>query len=444
MDTMKRITSVAVTGATGFIGSRLVAALRERGYGVVAVGRGPDGLPDARALAGADAVIHLAGESVDGRWTDEKKRAIYDSRIAGTRALVDALAAREQKPSVLVCASATGYYGNRGDEVLDERSSPGDDFLAHVCVDWEREAARANDYGIRSVSLRTGIVLDAPGGALEKMAMPFRLGAGGPLGSGKQFFPWIHREDLVRAYIFALETQSVRGGVNAVAPDYVRNARFGQALGAAFHRPALLPVPGFALRAMLGEFADSILGGQLVVPAVLEDAGFTWEYPLLEEALSHIYRSNGASGLLRTFSTEHTLARPIDEVFAFFSDPRNLETITPPNLNFCITHAPETLHRGALIEYRLSLRGVPFSWKTMISDWNPPFGFEDVQLSGPYALWRHRHRFTETASGTRIADDVVYALAAQPLSNVMRSFVSSEVESIFAFRRDAIGAAFPG
>lgn len=443
MDSLTTGRTVAVTGATGFIGSRLVAALRDRGYTVVPVGRDASGLPEGAPLREADAIVHLAGESIDGRWNAEKKRAIYDSRVLGTRSIVDRFASGELRARTFVCASATGYYGNRRDDVLDERSLPGDDFLARVCVDWEREAARATEYGVRTVMMRTGVVLDAPGGALEKMATPFRLGAGGPLGSGKQFFPWIHREDLVRAYIFALENDTMSGPVNGVAPDYVRNARFGQALGAAFHRPALLPVPGFALRALLGEFAGSIVGGQLVVPAALEDAGFAWDHPHLEEALAHIFPSGGSKESMRSFSSVQSVPRSIDDVFAFFSDPRNLESITPPSLNFRITSAPATLERGALIEYRLSLRGVPFSWKTMIAAWDPPYGFEDVQLSGPYALWRHRHRFTQTPLGTAISDDVAYSLGLQPLSNVMRPFVASEVESIFAFRRNAIDRAFP-
>lgn len=437
MDKMRTIQTVAVTGGSGFIGRALIGALVERGYEVLPVGR-LHGIVDPAPFEGADAVIHLAGESIDGRWTEAKKRAIYDSRIIGTRTLVDSLAACAVKPKVLICASATGFYGNRDDEPLDERSSGGSDFLAQVCADWEHEAARAQQSGIRTVSMRTGVVLDSGGGALAKMVTPFRYGVGGPLGSGKQFFPWIHRDDLVRAYVFALEHDDISGAVNAVAPDYVRNRRLAQALGAAVDRPALLPAPGFALRAVLGEFSQTVLGGALVVPAILQDAGFTWRFDTLEPALGSIFGTNGAASLLHEFGSSQLLPRSRNDVFSFFSDPHNLEAITPPTLNFRITRAPARLERGAIIEYRLLLHGVPMSWKTLIARWDPPYAFEDVQLSGPYALWRHEHTFTESGAGTMIEDAVTYALPAHPFSAIAQRFVASEVGSIFSFRRDAI------
>ncbi|MDQ2871938.1 MAG: TIGR01777 family oxidoreductase, partial [Candidatus Eremiobacteraeota bacterium] len=242
---MKRI---AVTGAGGFVGSALTAALRRSGYHVVALGRHPerfdfpndverrffdaDGRPDKNAFEGADAVIHLAGESVAGRWTDAKKRAIFDSRVLGTRNAIASCALCEKQPSTFICASATGFYGSREDEPLDENSSNGSDFLAGVCAAWEREARGATAIGMRSVQVRTGVAL-GHGGALEPMARPFRYGLGGPFGSGRQFLPWIHLDDLVRLYLFVLERDEIEGAINAVTPDYAPSARFSQALGAA-------------------------------------------------------------------------------------------------------------------------------------------------------------------------------------------------------------------
>ncbi len=298
---------VAVTGAGGLIGRGIVPALLARGDHVVALSRHPDALafppevehrhfnPSAShtqpgAFEGVDAIVHLAGETVAGRWTQAKKRAIESSRVDGTRLLVQSLAANVSKPHVLVSASAVGYYGSRGNEQLRESSLPGDDFLAQVCQRWEAAAHEAEALRIRTVVMRTGIVL-AHGGALAAMMMPFRFGLGGPLGSGRGFVPWIHIDDVVAMYLFALDND-VRGPFNAVAPDYATSARFAKALGKALHRPALLPAPAFALRAILGEFADTILASQFVVPERADKAGFAWEYPQLEEALEQIVRSS--------------------------------------------------------------------------------------------------------------------------------------------------------
>ncbi len=253
---MKR---VAVTGASGFVGRALVARLRERGDEVIPLSR----RPNANAFDGADALVHLAGEPVSGRWTAQKKAAIRQSRVAGTRALVQALGACARPPSVLVSASASGYYGSRGDESLDEFSIPGQGFLAEVCASWEREAQAARSLGVRVACLRTGIVLGSDGGALPAMLNAFRSGFGGPFGGGAQFFPWIHIDDLVSLYLFAIDRDEVAGAVNAVTPDYATNARFAQALGNALGRPALVPAPRLALQLLLGEFAQTLLDSQL-------------------------------------------------------------------------------------------------------------------------------------------------------------------------------------
>ncbi len=453
------MTRVAITGASGFVGRALTQALVSRGYGVIALGRNPgrlqndagiearhfhpaDASPNPDAFAGADAVVHLAGESVSGRWTAEKKRAIYESRVAGTHQLIASLALCPKKPSTLVSASAVGYYGSRGDEALFEASPPGNGFLADVCKDWEHEASAAEALGIRTVRMRTGIALGRDG-ALEQMVAPFRLGAGGPLGSGRQLVPWIAIDDLVALYIFALERADLGGAVNAVTPDYATSARLACAIGSALRRPALAVAPGFALHALLGEFAQTLLASQCVIPAVAEDRGFVWQHPTLEDAVLAILAQGARrSPGVETFETEQRIASPLDEVFAFFAEARNLEAITPSSLRFAIDSLPQRLERGAQIAYHLRLRGVPLRWKTMIARWNPPHEFVDVQLHGPYALWCHTHRFRAVDGGTVASDRVDYALPFWPLGNIALPLVQSDVRGIFAYRKAVIERTF--
>lgn len=295
-----------VTGATGFVGRRLLRLLD----GPVVLSRNPDrarntlgplagsihrwepleGLPPAEAFVGVDVVLHLAGESVaDGRWTVAQKARIRDSRIVGTRNLVRGIgAATGGRPKTLVSASAVGYYGSRGDEELTEAASPAADFLAEVCVAWEREAVAAEAFGVRVVTPRTGIVLGAGGGALGKMLTPFKLGVGGPLGNGRQWMPWVHVADLARLYLHAAETHSIRGPMNAVAPQPVRNADFTRALARQLHRPAFMPAPYFGLRLVFGEFAEVLFASQRVIPKVAVDTGFVFQFPEIAGALRDI------------------------------------------------------------------------------------------------------------------------------------------------------------
>jgi len=294
-----------VTGATGFVGPRLLRLLDRP----VALSRDPDrarqtighlcdriirwdpmqGPPPQEAFSGIDTVLHLAGESVaEGRWTAEQKARIRDSRVIGTRNLVQGIVQAAVKPRVLVSASAVGYYGDRGDEELTESAAPADDFLARVCVEWEREAHAAEQAGVRVVCARTGIVLGAGGGALGKMLLPFKLGAGGPLGSGRQWMPWVHVADLARLYLHAADTPSLSGPMNAVAPNPVRNADFTKALARQLHRPAFLPAPYFGLRLAFGEFAKVLFASQRVIPQVAHDTGFVFQYPDIVAALREI------------------------------------------------------------------------------------------------------------------------------------------------------------
>jgi uncharacterized protein (TIGR01777 family) len=250
------------------------------------------GLIDSEHLNNLDAVVHLAGESIaSGRWTDERKQRIRDSRVKGTELLSKSLARLAQPPSTFVCASAIGYYGDRGDEILTEQSSPGADFLAQVCIDWEKATAAAAEKGMRVVSTRFGIILASHGGALAQMLTPFRLGAGGRIGSGKQWMSWIALDDVVTALRFVLRNKSIAGPVNFVAPSPVSNAEFTKSLGHALSRPTFFPIPAFSVRLAFGEMADALLLASLrVKPAVLNAAGYSFEFSELKDALSHLLR----------------------------------------------------------------------------------------------------------------------------------------------------------
>jgi uncharacterized protein (TIGR01777 family) len=297
---------VAITGASGLIGSALSSSLRAEGHRVLrfqrggvttkdAIGWDPDaGRIDAPALEGIDAVVHLAGEGIaEHKWTDEQKRRILDSRVRGTAVLAAAVATRERKPRVLVSGSAVGYYGDRGSEVLTEQSAPGDDFLARVCVAWEAETTPAAEAGVRTVITRTGIVLDARGGALKQMLLPFKLGVGGRQGSGQQWMSWIALADEVAAIRYAIENEPVRGPVNLVAPTPVTNAEFAATLGRVLHRPAFLPTPMLPLKLRFGaELVEALLlASQRVAPAQLQAAGYEFTFSALEAALRAVVRA---------------------------------------------------------------------------------------------------------------------------------------------------------
>jgi len=274
---------VALTGARGFIGRALTGRLSAAGHAVR-----PVKLREAQAVSACDAVIHLAGEPVAQRWTAQAKQRILASRADGTRRLIGELEKLSAPPRVLVCASAIGIYGSRGDEILDERSGRGDGFLAEVCVALEQAADRAAALGMRIVKLRIGIVLGLGGGALARMLPAFRVGVAGRLGSGRQWMSWIHVDDLVGLIEFALIHDGVAGPVNATAPNPVTNAQFTAELARTLHRPAFVPVPAFALKLMFGEMASVLVDGQRVLPRAALEAGFSFEYPEIGPALRNL------------------------------------------------------------------------------------------------------------------------------------------------------------
>ncbi len=294
--------NVTLTGATGLIGTKLVAALKDRGDTVTALSRNPAKAEEALgvdavawdstagpaptgALSGRDAVVHLAGEPVAQRWNAKVKQAILASRELGTRNLVAGIAAAEPKPGVLAASSAAGYYGPHGDERVPESTPAGTDFLADVCVRWEREADLAEGLGLRVVKIRTGMVLDATGGALKTMLPPFKAGIGGPVAGGRQYVPWIHVDDIVGLYLKALDDPRWSGAYNGAAPEPVTNKEFSRALGKALYRPSVSPVPAFAIKLLFGEMADVVTRGQRAVPERPLAEGYAFTRPDLQPAL---------------------------------------------------------------------------------------------------------------------------------------------------------------
>ncbi len=451
---------IVLTGATGFVGQPLARHLVARGHELVALSRDLHGatakLPtrcrcvaweptsgrlDANAIAGADAIIHLAGEGVgDKPWTADRKQEILSSRTDTSRTLVSTIRdlAPARRPKALISASAIGFYGDRGQEVLDEQSAPGEGFLAEVCKAWEHETRAAADLGLRAAVIRIGIVLGKDGGALAKMLPPFQLGVGGRLGDGSHWMSWIHIDDLVALFAQAVESTTWPSVVNGVAPNPLTNADFTKALGAALRRPTLIPVPRFALNLALGEMSSLLFASQRVLPTAAQGAGFTFQYPTIDGALAQIFDG------VHEIDAEQWIDHPLDAVFAFFSDARNLERLTPAFLKFRVLgSSTPTLRKGTLIDYQLSLHGLPIRWQSRIESWQAGKQFVDVQVRGPYRLWQHTHDFEEYRGGTIVRDRVRYQLPLGGFGDVLGSaLVKRDLQQIFAFRRQQMREIF--
>jgi uncharacterized protein (TIGR01777 family) len=399
----------------------------------------------AEALHGVDAVVGLVGEGIaEGRWTSARKERLRESRVAGTRRVVEGMRRAGVAPRVFVSSSAIGWYGtpDRGDEPLTEQSPAGQGFLAELCRDWEAAARNGLPEATRLVSLRTGLVLGPGGGPLERMLPVFRVGLGGKLGSGRQGMSWIHVEDLVSLILFALGDERVRGPLNGVAPHPVSNAEFVKTLGTVLGKPAVLPAPAFALKLALGEMSEIVLEGAYIHPARAVELGFHFRYPKLQPALEACLEKKSEKGelLLR----EQWIPRPLETVFPFFADERNLERLTPGWLGFEIVgkSSPE-LREGTLIDYRLRLHGIPLRWRSRIESWRPGQSFVDTQVRGPYRLWHHTHRFESLAGGTLVTDRVRYRLPGGSLGRLLLGRkVGKDLEKIFDFRRQTLDQEF--
>ena len=475
---------VLITGATGFIGRALVPLLRREGHQLIALVRSVE---RARSLLGAeveavalsagthalrealersDAVVNLAGEAImGGRWTEARRRVLVESRMQLTKQLVGAIAEARPRPKTLISGSAVGYYGDRGSEVLHESSSGSTDFLAQLCQDWEAAARLAEDFGLRVMTLRTGVVLGRDGGAMAQMLPPFRLGVGGPVGSGRQYMPWIHLHDLVRVIATALSDDRYEGPVNGAAPEQATSREFAKALGRALHRPAVLPVPALALKVIFGEAAGVLLGSQRVEPRRLRELGFTYRFPMLDQAVADIVHTGDAEispvrssaelhapveeNYLRKRRPTHELRTrtvldaPIDEAFAFFSQAENLGLITPAAMHFEIQGRVPVISNGATIDYRLRVGPMPIRWRTRIAEWEPPHCFIDLQESGPYRCWWHKHTFSAQGDRTVMEDHVYYAPPFGALGRLANHwFVVPRLRQIFGYRRDVIRLRF--
>jgi len=446
---------VLVTGATGFVGKELIKKLNANGHEILVLTRNSDSAkfripvhceivtwdPEKYSLSpsvlkGVDAVINLAGEGIaDARWTPERKRALIQSRVLSARRLIDAMSYMNSKPKVFLSASAIGFYGDQGDQLLNEESAKGNGFLSEVCQSWENETLKAKHFGIRTVALRIGMVLGHDGGALEKMLPPFQLGVGGKLGSGTQWMSWIHIHDLVEMMAFSIENPSADGIYNAVSPNPVRNREFTKTLGQELKRPTLFPVPKFILKIVLGELSELLLGSQRVISKKISDRGFKFKYPHVQEALKEV-----CGNPYHEIKTEQWVPQPLDKTFLFFKDAKNLEKLTPEFLKFKVLNqsTPE-IKEGTKLNYRISLHGFPVGWQSKIIDWKPDKKFSDVQLKGPYSYWHHTHEFEEKNGGTLIRDRVLYKVPfGIPGDLVGGRWVRKDLENIFTYRQKTI------
>ncbi len=443
---------ILMTGATGHIGNFVGRKLVDLGHEVVVVSRSKnkalnylefpaeiiehdlvaDPLPEKKLL-GIDAIVHLMGETVDGRWTKKKKEQILNSRKISSEHLVKHLPANIK---VIVSASAQGIYGDHKAHMVTENSKLGSDFLAEVCKEWEKPFVFLN--GIRTVQLRIGLVLDPQSGVLRKMIPLFQRGLGGTLGSGQQYMSWIAIEDLTEVIVQVLTNDNYSGAINCATDNPVTNSEWTKLLGKQLNALRSAPVPSFALRIAVGEMASAVLASIKLAPTKLLANNFKFKYPNLKDYFEKSLAPY--KGGQYFYSVKQFVPRDIESVFTFFSQAANLEQITPPFLNFQVSKmSTKTIHKGTLIDYKLNLKGIPMKWKTLISDWNPPHSFIDTQLSGPYRSWHHMHRFEKLGNGTLLSDEIRYKLPLGFLGQMMAStLVQKDVEKIFKFRREVI------
>ena len=465
---------IFVSGATGFIGRALVPLLQRYGHTVVVLARseirarnllGADVsiIPTthdlstlATAISGCDAVVNLAGAPLVGkRWTAARRRVLEESRIGVTEQLVRAIEAASPRPSVFIAGSAVGYYGDRANEELIESSASTDDFLSRLCQKWEAAAIKAKSLGVRVVNLRTGVVLGRAGGALAQMLPPFQMGVGGPLGSGRQYFPWIHLHDLVKIIVHALTDDRFVGPVNAVAPQQTTNREFTRLLGRALKRPAFLPLPAFVLQIIFGQASVVLLGSQRVVPAFLMSQAFTWDFPALSDALEDVLI--GTKVTIRTILSPPADAigaryelimttvvdTPTTEAFAFFSKPDNLGLLTPATMKFSSKGKSPTVAANTLLEHQLRIAMIPLRWRSRIVTWEPGRRFVDRQELGPYRLWWHEHTFSADGERTIMGDRVCYTPPLGLIGRMVHQiFIAGMLRQIFQYRSDVIRLRF--
>ena len=450
---------VLVTGATGFVGKKISRELILRGHELVVITRDQQrtqrdfpypaeifewdyrsqDFPVA-ALDGVSAVVHLMGESIaEGRWTEARKKSLYDSRVLATKKLVSALQ-RSSAVQTFVAASAIGFYPYSASQSFTETSEGGEGFLQGLCADWE-DASDPLESLLRRVIVRVGLVLGY-GGALTKLEPLFSYGITSPLATGEQWMSWIHVDDLTRMFCDAVEKDSWRGVYNGCSPAPVTNAQFHRAMAEVFSRPMLPSTPAFMMRLVLGEMAQVVLGSQKVLPERALKESFSFTYTDLDSCLQTLYPHGGFT---KVIEDSQFLAGYDLSIFAFFQNEKNLEKLSPSFLKFQVLgKSTEELQKGTVIRYRLSLNGIPLRWSSQITHWDPPHQFSDIQLTGPYQTWDHTHSFVQTPKGVMVSDKVFYKLPLPFFSSWLAGWkVAADVAKIFAYRREQMESLFP-
>ncbi len=455
---------ILIVGGTGFIGQDLVYKLFSEGYELYILTRNKNRaaksldlpihyieysekeaqitLPDVDFTG----VINLAGENIAAkRWTKSVRHRLEQSRVEGSKLLITALERSQSKPlQFAITASAIGYYPNNTREPCDESSPPGEGFLSHLVRKWEA-TWQQQTIAERLVILRIGVVLGRGGGAGEKLKKIFQWGLGGRVGDGQQPFSWIHQQDLIQIIVQAIKNDKYHGPINCVSPDVVSNQQLTYQLAKQLGRPALLPAPRSLIKLGLGEMATIAVDGQRVQAKRLQELSFKFQYPLLEGALGELYgrKPVGNNEKLvdcETFTARQYINRSVNEVFAFFSNPYNLENITPPLLQFKIEKLTSgAVREGSEIDYRLKIHGIPVKWKTLILNWQENRSFMDTQLKGPYSVWHHTHQFYPVKNGTLMVDTIHYKVPFGIIGNqFLEPFIRKDIDNIFSFRREYI------
>jgi uncharacterized protein (TIGR01777 family) len=453
---------ILMTGATGLIGRELGKTLAVRGDTLVCLVRDVQGdrrrLPfpatcfewdhrrevPAEALSGVDAIVHLSGEPVaEKRWTNEQKRLILDTRVLGTRRLVQAVRSHGPDVKSFVHGSAIGFYGDRGDATLTAASTKGTGFLADVVEAWEAELHPLTEGRpqVRTAIVRTGIVLARQGGALAKMLPMFRQSAAGRLGSGAQWMSWIHIDDIVRLFLHALDTQAA-GVLEGVAPEPATNRDFTKSLCRSLRVFENAPAPAVAIKALFGEMGGIVLESAKVEPRHALASGFRYRFESIDRALDDLLLP--LQGSTREKVSEQWLPHAPEEIWPYFCDEGNLEELTPGFLNFeVLGKSTREIGEGTLIDYRLKLNGIPLGWQSRIENWEPARRFVDTQVKGPYSYWRHAHEFIPLAKGTLMRDVVHYRLPLGWLGSAVAGWkVEAQVDQIFSYRSTKIAERF--
>lgn len=463
--------NVLLLGATGFLGRSLVLRLARDGHRPIAWVRDPKAahsqlgadveIVDAKAgdaalvavLSRSDAVINLAGASIARRWTKRVREQAFASRVKLTEDLVAAIGRSDPRPRVLVNGSAVGFYGDRGDEVLDETAPVGHGMLAELCAAWEAAAHAAERHGVRVVCIRTGVVLGTDGGALVPMLATTRFGLGATFSAGRQFMPWIHRRDIVEMFAQALVDERWTGPINGSAPTPARNRDLADTLARVLGRPRLFRVPAFALRLALGEAADIVLASQCAVPTRALATGFAFRFPDLASALHDLVHGRAAISIARAhdwpdtptlrehppayrLETSVTLDRPLAEVWAFFATPRNLAGMTPGDQGFELaSELAEVVRPGDVIDVRVALGPLKLPWRTKIETVEPERRFVDSAPRGPFRVWFHEHEFASAGERTTMTDRVWYSPPFGVFGRIAHRFVvANRLRDLFAHR----------